>query len=365
MSLMEQLNRKALGLGVPLSVHLDVTYRCNERCEHCYLEHDGENELTTAEIRSFLEQFAEAGVFFLTISGGEPLLRRDCFEIIEFARELKFNVKLKTNAVLVREKEARRLREAGVEQVQVSVYSHKPEVHDAITKLPGSLSCTLEGIRLMRAAGLKVTLANVLMRSNAQDYAWVQALAAETGAQYTLDPTITPMLNGDSSILGMRVPAQGLRAVFRDARLVGDVDEFCAPPSPIDNEIREGIPCSAGHTSCYVSPWGDVYPCVQFPLPCGNLRRQSFSEIWATSPQLMEVRAIRAKHLSTCSSCSHLGTCTRCPGLAYMEGNMRGPSSADCEKSFLRTGVTTAGMLAGSAVPPPAPPHPALVQIQL
>lgn len=364
MSLMQQLNRKALSLGVPLSVHLDVTYRCNERCQHCYLEHDGENELTTAEICGFLKQFAVAGVFFLTISGGEPLLRRDCFEIIEFARELKFNVKLKTNALLIREQQARRLRETGVEQVQVSIYSHKPEVHDAITRLPGSLSRSLTGIRLMRAAGLKVTFANVLMKSNAQDYPGVQALAAETGSHYTLDPTITPMLDGDSSVVALRLPPEELRAVFRDQRLVGNVEDFCAPPPPIDDGIREGIPCSAGHTSCYISPWGDLYPCVQFPLRCGNLRQHSFSEIWAGSAQLGELRSIRAKHLSTCSSCSHLGTCTRCPGLAFMEGNMRGPSSADCEKSFLRTGVVTAGMLAGHAVSPLAPPRSGLVQIQ-
>jgi len=217
----------------------------------------------------------------------------------------------------------------------------------------------------MRAAGLKVTLANVLMRSNARDYAGVQALAAETGAHYTLDPTITPMLNGDSAILGMRLPAKELRTVFRDDRLVGNVAEFCAPPGPVDDDIREGIPCSAGHTSCYVSPWAEVYPCVQFPLPCGNLRHKSFSEIWAASPQLMEVRSIRAKHLPTCSSCSHLGTCTRCPGLAFMEGNMRGPSSADCEKSFVRTGVATAGMLADRAMSLRSSPPLALVQIQL
>ncbi len=365
MSLMEQLNSKALGLGVPLSVHIDVTYRCNERCEHCYLEHDGENELTTAEIRNYLSQFADAGVFFLTISGGEPLLRRDCFEIIEMAREMKFNVKLKTNAVLIREKEARRLREAAVEQVQVSIYSHKPEVHDGITKLPGSLAKSLKAIALMRAAGLKVTLANVLMRSNAGDYAGVQALAAKTGAQYTLDPTITPMINGGASILGLRLPSEELRGVFNDERLVGNVGEFCAPPGPVDEEILEGIPCSAGHTSCYVSPWGDVYPCVQFPLTCGSLREKTFSEIWFNSVQIKEVRAIRAKHLSTCSSCSHVGSCTRCPGLAYMEGNMRGPSSADCEKSFVRTGVVTAGMLAGHATSVRATPDLTLVQIQL
>jgi len=365
MSLMEKVNSKALDLGVPLNIHLDITYRCNERCAHCYLEHSGENELTTAEIRGFLKQFADAGTFFLTVSGGEPLLRRDCFEVIEFAREENFNVKLKTNAVLIREKQARRLREAGVEQVQVSIYSHKPEVHDAITKLPGSLARSLEGIRLMRAAGLKVTLANVLMKSNARDFAGVQALATEMGSQYTLDPTITPMLNGDSSILTLRLPQEELHGIFRDGRLVGRVDEFCAPPPPIDDGIREGIPCSAGHTSCYVSPWGEVYPCVQFPLFCGNLRQQSFSEIWAGSERLRGVRAIRAMHLSTCSSCSHLGSCTRCPGLAFMEGNMRGPSSADCEKSFLRTGVVTAGMLAGSTARPFAPHHAALVQIQL
>jgi len=365
MSLMERLNRSALNLGVPLSVHLDVTYRCNERCEHCYLEHDGDNELNTAEIRNYLQQIADAGTFFLTISGGEPLLRRDCFEIIEFARELGFNVKLKTNAVLIREKEALRLRELGVEQVQVSIYSHKPEVHDAITKLPGSLEKTLRGVRLMRAAGLKVTFANVLMRSNAGDNIGVQELAHQTGSQYTLDPTITPMINGDTGVLDLRLPAEQLHELFHDERMVNNVSDFCAPPAPVDEEIREGIPCSAGHTSAYVSPWGLVYPCVQFPLPCGDLRQQTFSDIWKNSSQFSEVRSIRAKDLSTCSSCSHLGTCTRCPGLAFMEGSMRGPSSADCEKSFIRTGITTAGMLAGHAQSVRSPSNSQLIQIQL
>ena len=185
MSLLQELNAKALRLGLPLSVHLDLTYRCNERCEHCYLEHDDRGEMSLVEIRALLRDLADAGVFFLTLSGGEPLMRRDCFEIIESARALGFNVKLKTNAVMVREKEARRLRALGVEQVQISLYSHRAEVHDGITKLPGSLKRTLAGIRLLRAAGLRVTLANVLMPSNFQDSAGVRALAAEVGAHYT------------------------------------------------------------------------------------------------------------------------------------------------------------------------------------
>jgi AdoMet-dependent heme synthase len=346
MSLMERLNDKALRLGVPLTVHLDVTYRCNERCEHCYLEHNDHGEMTTKEILGLLRQLEQSGVFFLTISGGEPLVRRDCFEIIKSARSLDFNVKLKTNAILIKEPEARRLRSLGVEQVQISVYSHRPEVHDAITKTPGSLKRTVAAIRMLRLHGLKVTIAYVVMKSNFLDSAGVRALAAECDAQFTLDPTITPMMDGDRSILRLRLGANEVGSIFRDSNLVGDVDAFCAPPPPVDDEVREGFPCSAGHTACYISPYGDVYPCVQFPLPCGNVRKERFLNIWRNSSQLREVRSIRGKDLPTCSPCAHLGSCTRCPGLAFMEGNMRGPSSADCEKSFLRTGIVTEAMRA-------------------
>jgi radical SAM protein with 4Fe4S-binding SPASM domain len=88
-----------------------------------------------------------------------------------------------------------------------------------------------------------------------------------------------------------------------------------------------------------------VFPCVQFPLPSGNLRKQKFIDIWRNSNELKEVRSIRSRDLPVCSSCSHVGTCSRCPGLAYMEGSMRGPSTADCEKSFHRTGIASANML--------------------
>lgn len=345
MSLMYEMNERALKLGVPLSAHLDVTYRCNERCIHCYLDHDDHGEMTTAEIKDVLTQLSEAGVFFLTISGGEVMMRRDLFEILEYARGLLFNIRLKTNGVMIREAEAKRICELGVEEIQISVYSHRAEVHDAITKLPGSLRRTTEAIRFLRAQGLKVTIGNVLMAGNLDDYEGVIALAEELGVPHTVDPTITPKIDGDRSILDLNVKSSALRAIFRDPNLVGNVEEFCAPPPAPGEDIMEGYPCSAGHTSCYISPYGDVYPCVAFPLPSGNVRKQKFLEIWRDSAQLNEVRSIRAKDLTTCSSCSHVGTCTRCPGLAYLEGNMRGPSTADCQKSFQRTGIPSANML--------------------
>jgi radical SAM protein with 4Fe4S-binding SPASM domain len=344
-TLLEGLNTKAIQLGIPFGVHLDVTWRCNERCVHCYLDHDDKGEMTYDEIEDLLIQMAAAGVFLLTISGGEPMLRKDIFAIIRRARELTFNVKLKTNAIMIKEKEAALLRELGVDTVQVSVYSHRPEVHDAITKVPGSLERTIAALRFLVAQNLKVTIANVVMKQTRFDYPGVQALAAELGANFTLDPTITPHINGDRSLLRLNISREDLRGIMNDKSLTGEDDQFTAVAPGVDEDALNGIPCSAGHSACYVSPYGDVYPCVQFPLPSGNVRQQKFIDIWKYSPQLEEVRSIRARDLPVCSTCSHVGGCTRCPGLAYMEGNMRGPSTADCEKSFARTGVPSANML--------------------
>jgi radical SAM protein with 4Fe4S-binding SPASM domain len=351
---------KALQLGIPLSVQLDLTYRCNERCIHCYLDHHDHGEMTTAEIKNLLDQMADAGVFYLTISGGEILMRRDFFEILEHARARTFCIKLKTNGVLIRKKEAARIRSLGVESIQVSIYSHRPKVHDAITKMPGSLKQSIDAIRLLRGHGIHIIMANVLMVQNVHDYAGVRALAAELGAQFIIDPTITPMMDGDRSILSLNVDEAALREVFQNEDLVGNVEEFCAPPQGADDDALNSLPCSAGHTACYVSPYGDVYPCVQFPLPSGNVRRTKFVDIWRHSPQLNEVRSIRLRDMPTCSQCTHGGSCTRCPGLAFLEGNMRGPSYQDCEKSYARTGVPSENLKKRKASSQPLQ----LVQIQ-
>ena len=356
--LLQEMAGKAFKLGTPLSVHLDITYRCNERCVHCYLDHEDHGEMTTTEIKDLLEQLAGAGVFFLTLSGGEILLRKDFFKILEYARELTFCVKLKSNAIMIREGEAERIRALGVESIQVSIYSHRPEVHDAITKVKGSLKRSLDAIRFLKSYGLKVIIANVLMTQNYQDYPGVRALAAEIGVPCALDPTITPKMDGDRFILNLNVDRSALEQVFRDQSLVGNVTEFCATSQKPDDDEMESLPCGAGHTGCYISPYGDVYPCVQFPLPSGNIRSRRFLDIWRNSTQLNEVRSIRLRDLPSCSKCVHGAACTRCPGLAYMEGNMRGPSIQDCEKSFARTGIPSENLLSRKASSPP------LIQIQ-
>lgn len=352
MSLLREMGARALQNGIPLSVQLDLTYRCNERCIHCYLDHEDHGEMSTAEILGLLDQLAEAGVLFLNISGGEIFMRKDLFEIVGHARKLQFSVKLKTNAVMIRAEKARRIAALAVEAVQISLYSHKAEVHDEITKLPGSFKRTVEGARLLHEAGVKVSFANVLMKQNEGDYRDVRSLAEQMGIGYNVDPTITPMMDGDRSILQLNIDAARLEQVFHDPSLMGgSTESFCAPPAgPLAAEDAFAtLPCSAGHTACYISPYGEVFPCVQFPLRVGSVREQRFIDIWRDSPQLQEVRSITVGDLEGCSSCVHGGSCTRCPGLAHMEGNMRGPSIQDCEKSFARTGVPSKNLLSRRA----------------
>jgi radical SAM protein with 4Fe4S-binding SPASM domain len=336
--LMQRVWDRAQAERVPLAVQFDLTYRCNERCIHCYLDHDDHGEMTTAEVMAILDQLAAAGTLFLTLSGGELLVRKDFFDILAYARSLAFDVKIKTNAILIGEREADRIRDLGVRQIQISIYSHRAAIHDAITKVPGSFERSVAAIRFLSARGLRVLIANVLMRQNAGDYPGVRAMAAELGVECSIDPTITPKMDGDTSILALRLSAPQMLRVFTDSSLVGA--DSGPPPGPTaDEETLDSLPCSAGHTACYISPYGDVYPCVQFPLPCGDLRRESFEHVWRHSRGLTEVRSIRMRDLPTCSTCSHVSGCSRCPGLAYMEGNMRGPSSADCEKSGIRATV--------------------------
>jgi radical SAM protein with 4Fe4S-binding SPASM domain len=344
---MDRWIQRTVERHLPWSVHLDLTYRCNERCIHCYLDHEDHGEMTTEEIKNVLEQLAEAGTLFLTFSGGEIFLRADLFELIAYARQLHFDVSLKTNALLINSERARKLRDLGVRRIQISIYSTDPEVHDAITKVRGSLERSIAAIRFLQAQGLNVKIACPLMKQNLTAYRGVHSLAEELGVPYVLDLTITPKMDGDTSILPLRISTQNLLPVLQDPILRPPSDPGreaqnavpvagSASSSGIESQAYDDIPCSAGHNSCYISPYGDVLPCVQMPIPAGNLRRQSFEEVWFNSSAMNRVRAVRESQLPVCSGCSIRKYCERCPGLAQMEGgDLLGAYERACEMAEL------------------------------
>jgi radical SAM protein with 4Fe4S-binding SPASM domain len=344
---MDRLIRRTVERHLPLNVHFDLTYRCNERCIHCYLDHEDYGELTTEEVKGVLDQMAAAGTLFLTFSGGEIFLRKDFFELLEYARQLHFDVSLKTNALLITPERAARLRALGVRRIQISIYSADPAVHDAITKVRGSFERSLAAIRFLKAQGLQVKIACPLMKQNLTAFRSVQQLAEELSVPYILDLTITPKIDGDMSLLALRNSGRDLLPVLQDPvlnpRVKGDpeaakaaVGTGSAVSSGLESSAYDDIPCSAGHNSCYISPYGDIYPCVQMPMPTGNLRQQRFEEVWFGSPELRRLRQVRESQLPVCSTCSIRQFCERCPGLAKMEGgDMLGAYERACELAEL------------------------------
>ena len=349
-SVMDRVAARTARKHRPLNVHFDLTYRCNERCVHCYLDHEDHGELTTAEILRVLEELAAAGVLTLTFSGGEIFLRPDLFEILAAARRLHFDISLKSNALLISAEHAARLRQLGVRSIQISVYSDDPAVHDAITKVSGSLARTIAAVPLLVAQGLKVRLACPLMQQNLLAYRGVMALAGKLGVSYSFDPTITPMMDGSGGPLAHRVSTAALLPVLQDPVLSACHPRPGAPPalappsaktapalasavsSGFESSAYEDIPCSAGHNSFYISPYGDLLPCVQLPVRAGNLRRQRFSEIWYHAAPLEQLRAVRESTLPLCSRCEIRKYCERCPGLALMEGgDVLGAYERACE----------------------------------
>jgi radical SAM protein with 4Fe4S-binding SPASM domain len=342
--IMDRLVRKTVERHLPWNVHIDLTYRCNERCVHCYLDHHDYGEMTTREVKNVLDQLAGAGALFLTFSGGEIFLRQDLFELIRYARGLNFDLSLKTNALLIDESRARKLRELDIRKIQISIYSADAAIHDAITKVTGSLERSLRAVQFLLAEGLQVKLACPLMKQNLAAFRDVQSLAEKLGVPYMLDLTITPMMDGGDGVLRLRSSATELLQVLQDQNLNS---RACTPPetdtgvafatgsatsSGIESGAYDDIPCSAGHNSCYISPYGDVSPCVQMPKPAGNLRKQRFDEIWYRSSEMNRVRAVRESQLPLCSSCSIRNYCERCPGLAQMEGgDLLGAYERACE----------------------------------
>ncbi len=346
-----RLLTRARAALIPLNVHLDLTWKCNERCVHCYLDEKSSSELTTVEVYRILDQLAEAGTLFLIVSGGESMLRRDIFDILSYARSKSFDLTLKTNGTLVKDSEARRLAELRMRRVAISLYSHRPEIHDSITRLPGSFARTIESIRLLRSYGVRVDLSAPLMRDNAEDGAGVKALANDLGAALKFAPNIRPKMGGDAAPLLVRLSSEALRRVYNDPLLFEEKEFASAPP---DENWRDAVPCGAGHNACYISPEGNLLPCASFPIVCGNLRVTDFQEIWRSSPKLREIRQIRNRDLHVCGTCTTASSCSRCPGLALVDGDMRGPSRLDCERTYARTRIPTP-LIPATGIKPASP----------
>ena len=294
------------------SATIELTYRCNESCRHCYVSDPGGKELDKAQVMRVLDELREMGVMTVTFTGGEIFVRKDIFEILEHAYQKGLVIELFTNGTLLDSDKILRLKAIWPRNISFSVYSHIDERHDGITKVPGSLQRTLKAIEKCRLVGIPVKIKMPVFEETKDDIEGVIELARKLGAAVGIGDDIIPKKDGDTSPLKMRVSRETHIAV---SAVIG---ENLGNPDSSKND-PEGRICGAGVKMISINPYGKVFPCVSFPLCIGDVTEQSLKDIWENSPELNQWRLLNhSRNRKECLNCSSFEKCGFCPGEAYM-----------------------------------------------
>lgn len=301
------------------SALIELTYRCNLDCYFCYNDLDLRGDpLKLVHYERVLDEMHSLGCLHLTLSGGEPLAHPDFFSIGAKARELGFVVRVKSNGHALGPELSRRLhREVAPFIVEVSLHGARPETHDRQTRVRGSFDRLLRNLEAMRAASLRFKINTTLTRWNETEIEEMFDIADRLGAPLTIDPEVTPRDNGDREPMSIGPSPEGLRRLVAvqsrrsrnqqaEIRREGDA----VLPSP-DTDRH----CGAGASGLAIDPYGNVYPCVQWRRPIGNLHRSSLQDIWRSNGTLEDIRRLTVDAKSVVGD--HPGPLTGfCPGIA-------------------------------------------------
>jgi len=348
------------------SVSWNLTQRCNLECAHCYMSAhagaDTRGELTTEECRRVIDEIGRVNPnVFLILTGGEPLLRRDIFEVAGYASAKGFTTVLGTNGVLLREREAQRMRESGVLGASISLDSTDRVKHDGFRRLPGSWGGAVRATRVLTDAGLDFSLHMSVTDWNVAEVPAMIDLARTLGAKVlnffflvrtgrgkdltdidaaAYERILTYLARAQGAgqgppsfvrrMLGMAGGEGGDKFEDPWSTPVGQADGLlirakCAPhfrrilwemnpSSPLLRNYAHGS-CPAGKYYCRITPGGDVTPCPYMPVAVGNLRETAFDALWRTAPAF---EALRDPKLGgRCGACEFSRVCGGCRCRAY------------------------------------------------
>lgn len=306
----------------PLSGTIELTPRCSVNCVHCYInEAAGDmavraKELTTDQWKDILDQMAEAGTFFLMITGGEPLLRSDFDEIFQYARRKGMIITLFTNGTLLSKEKAQMLADWNLDQLEISLYGGTKETYEAVTRTPGSFDRCLAGIQNALDAGLKLALKTVVLKENQHELALMQEITERFGLKFRYDGTIWPRLNGDLRTLEHQVPAEVMlnldltdparkEAWQKAQRIAGDT---------ILRDERV-FSCNASLKSFHIDAFGNMNVCMMLRTNKFNLLEKTFKQVWNG---IGEIRQWKRKKSSLCQSCDATVFCVQCPAFSHV-----------------------------------------------
>ena len=320
---------------VPLSASIELDLRCNLRCLHCY--RDGEwpsGILTTDEVKSILDQTAEAGTIWLLLTGGEVFLRPDFFEIYDHARALGLLVTIYTNGTMITERIADRLRDTPPDGVEISLYGFSRETYEAVTGIPGSHEKCYRGVELLWERGVPLKLKTVVMRSNQHELRDMARFAESKGVRFKFDTMINP--NFDSSLVPCNVRLSPQEVVDTEFSVPGRLEEYRAYFEPRkDFRSARLFSCGAGSRTFHVDPYGNMMMCLLLREPAYNLKTMSLKRVWNElfPPAYQRMRSPDHQ----CNSCNLSSLCGKCPAWSHMErGQLDARIEWSCEVGHRR-----------------------------
>jgi len=338
-----------MNIAPPFMVSYSITTECNLKCKHCYSEsvdQPAPDELSTEEALRLMDDLSKWGIGLLVIDGGEPLCREDLFDIVKYASSKGLRTTIGSNGTLIDKAMARKMLDAGVKSVAISVDGADAETHDSFRGIAGAFEQTIKGLEACRTAGLPFQFNTVIRRQTLPQLEDMLRLAVDYGANaaeffdlvaagrakeecrdqvLSLDERKQAMewlaeAQEDCPII-IRVPACPMYPLLLQEKQI--------KPKHFPSEMLQRVPyygrgCAAGMPMGYVmvKSNGEVNPCMLLQVRLGNIREQSITSIWEDSPLLAQLRQ-RELLEGECGECSSRGTCSGCRGRAYEEtGNM-------------------------------------------
>lgn len=313
-------------------VSWNTTNACNMYCDHCYRDAGckADEELSTVEAKTLLDQIAKAGFKIMIFSGGEPLLRPDILELVEHAKRLGLRSVFGTNGTLITPKMAVELKKAGAMGMGISLDSLDVHKHDTFRKFPGAWEGAIRGMRNCRAAGLPFQIHTTIMDWNAEEIESITDFAVAEGAVahhfFFLVPTGRAKTIEAESLRARAYEETLTRIMKKQQQVEIELKPTCAPQfmriaRQMGMKLRFGRGCLAGTSYCIISPRGQVQPCAYLNLPLGDVRETPFDEIWEKNQVLNELRTLEYK--GGCGACEYKFACGGCRARAayYHKGD--------------------------------------------